>query len=130
MQADTQAAPVSKAALWTGYVLSALPALLLIFSAMMKFIQPEGFEKGVTDLGWKVEVMKGLGVVELACAIIYLIPQTAALGAILMTGYLGGAIATHVRLGEPVYMHVILGVMVWLGLYLRDRRVRGLIPLR
>jgi len=68
--------------------------------------------------------------VEIACAIIYLIPQTSVLGAILLTGYLGGATATHVRVGEPVFMPVIMGVVIWLGIFLRDRRVRALVPIR
>ena len=90
------------------------------------------FAKGFEDLGWPVSAAFGLGCVEISCAVIYLIPQTAVLGAILMTGYLGGAIATHVRLGQFGMMvpAIILGVLVWLGLYLRDARVRSLAPIR
>ena len=73
---------------------------------------------------------EGLGILEVACTVIYLIPRTAVLGAILLTGYLGGATATHVRIGEPWFMPVLLGVVVWLGIYLRDPRLRALIPLR
>jgi hypothetical protein len=71
-----------------------------------------------------------LGILELTCTVLYLIPQTAVLGAILLTGYLGGAIATHVRLGEGIIMHVVIGIVFWLGIYLRDSRLRALIPLR
>ena len=121
---------VSKAARWTGRVLSALPALLLIFSAVMKFMKPPEVVEGMVKLGWPERYTLGLGILELGCTLIYLIPQTAVLGAILLTGYLGGAMATHVRLGEPVYTHIVLGVVIWLGVFLRDRRLRALIPLR
>jgi hypothetical protein len=72
----------------------------------------------------------GITIVELACAIIYTIPRTAALGAILMTGYLGGATATHARIGEPFYLPIVVGIVVWIGLYLRDERLHALVPLR
>jgi hypothetical protein len=130
MTTETQSARPSKPALWTGRVLSALPALLLVFSAVMKFLKPPDVVKGFEHLGWPERLTLTLGILELGCTIIYVIPQTAVLGAILLTGYIGGAIATHVRLGEPVITHVLLGVLVWLGLFLRDRRLRALIPLR
>jgi uncharacterized membrane protein YphA (DoxX/SURF4 family) len=122
--------PVSKKVLWTGYVLSALPVLLLLFSGSMKFVKSPQLTEGFTHLGWPGEYALGLGVLELTCTILYAIPRTSVLGAILLTGYLGGAIATHVRIGEPVFMHIILGVLVWGGLYLRDPRLRVLMPLR
>ena len=121
----------SKAALWIGRVLSALPVLALTMSAVFKFLPPnEEMTKGMEHVGWPMRVMLGLGIVELSCALLYAIPQTAVLGAILCTGYLGGAIATHVRVGDPFFVQSILGVLVWAGLYLRDRRIRALIPLR
>jgi DoxX-like family len=114
--------------LWVGYVLSALPALLLLFSGTMKIIggDVEGFKK----LGWDESLALPLAVVELTCTVLYLIPQTSVLGAILLTGYLGGAIATHVRIHEQFVFQFILGVIIWGGLYLRDTRLRALIPLR
>jgi hypothetical protein len=121
---------VSKKMLWAGYIASALPVLLLIFSASGKFLKPEGMEANVEPLGWKMSQMTGLGILEAACVIIFLIPRTAVLGAILLTGYLGGATATHVRIGDPFFIPVIAGMLVWLGLYLRDPRLRELIPLR
>jgi hypothetical protein len=121
----------SRAALWTGRVLSALPILALTASAVFKFRPPNAdMIKGMEHVGWPMRVMFGLGIVELSCALLYAIPQTAVLGAILCTGYLGGAIATHVRVGDPFFVQSILGVLVWAGLYLRDPRVRDLIPLR
>ena len=116
---------------WTGRVLSLLPSLLLAFSGVMKFSKetPEVTE-GLKHVGWTAQQMPTLGVLELGSVVIYAIPQTAVLGAILLTGYMGGAIATHVRVGDPVYVHVVIGVVVWLGLFLRDPRLRALIPFR
>jgi hypothetical protein len=122
--------PVSKGALWTGRVLSALPALLLIFSAALKLARPEWAMKGFVEAGFPERLSVPLGVVELTCTLIYLIPQTSVLGAILLTGYLGGATATTVRIGQPWVMPVLVGVVVWLGLFLREPRLRELAPLR
>src|SRR4051812_19417670 len=109
----------SKAMVWTGRVLSALPVLLFGFSAVMKFMKPPAVVKGTVDLGWPERMILVLAVLEISCTVIYVIPQTAVLGAILLTGYLGGAIATHLRLGQPVYTHIVLGVLIWLGVFLR-----------
>jgi uncharacterized membrane protein YphA (DoxX/SURF4 family) len=124
------AAPVSKKMLWAGYVASGLPALLLIFSGVMKLIQPEGMPEEFARLGYPAGLAPGIGVVELLCTVLYLIPQTSVLGAILLAGYLGGATATHVRIGDAFIMPIIVGAVLWAGLYLRDPRVRALIPLR
>jgi hypothetical protein len=130
MELDTPTAPVSKAALWAGRVASALPVLMLVFSGVMKLVKPAPVVEGFAHLGWDDQLALGLGILELGCTTIYLIPRTAVLGAILLTGYLGGAIATHVRIGEPYFLQAGLGVLVWLGLYLRDARLRALLPLR
>ena len=122
--------PTAKKMLWVGYVVSAVPVLMLLMSAIMKFAKPPAVVEGFTHLGWPENLALPLGVVELVCVIIYVIPQTAVLGAILLTGYLGGAIATHVRIGEGFIGPAIFGVLVWLGLYLRDPRLRALVPLR
>lgn len=119
----------SKYMRWAGYVMSAPPILLLIMAAVMNLTRNPQAIEGMTKYGYP-DVALPLGITALACAILYLIPQTAVLGAILMTGYLGGATATHVRAAEPFYMAVIVGVFVWGGLYLRDARIRALIPLR
>ena len=123
-------ATVSKAALWTGRVISTLPVLMLLMSAAFKFMKPPEVVEGFTKMGWPERLSLTLGIVELACTVLYVIPRTAVLGAVLLTGYLGGATATHVRIGDPFYTPILLGVLVWLGLYLRDRRVRALLPLR
>ena len=130
MPADPQPAPVSKKMLSAGYVVSALPVLLLLFSGVMKLVKPAEVVEGFGKLGWDESLALGLGILELACTVIYVIPRTSVLGAILLTGYLGGATATHVRIGDQFFGPVILGVLVWGGLYLRDPRLRALLPLR
>jgi len=115
---------------WTGWVVSILPSLGLIFSAVMKFTNSPQLIEGMGKLGWDPKVAVPLGITELTCTIVYLIPQTSTLGAILLTGYMGGAIATHVRLGEGIVPHIIIGVLVWLGLFLRDSRLRAILPWR
>lgn len=124
--------PVSRAACWTGIVLGVLPCLMLFFSATMKFLQPEGVPGHFVELGWTPAVMPALAVLQVACTVLYLIPRLAVLGAILLTGYLGGGIAAHVRIGDyaTVLFPLILGVLLWGGLFLRDPRLRTLIPLR
>ncbi|HEY2588186.1 MAG TPA: DoxX family protein [Tepidisphaeraceae bacterium] len=121
----------SKTALIVGWILSLLPALLLIFSAVMKLARPAPVVDGFRQFGYPDRLIVPLGVVELACAILYLIPRAATLGAILLTGYLGGAVATNVRVENPAFiMPFLCGVVLWLGLFLRDRRLRVLLPLR
>ncbi len=119
----------SKGMFWAGVVVSVLPALVLLGSAIAKFvIAPD--EAMLAQIGWDSKKLMILGVVELICVVFYLIPRTAVLGAILITGYMGGAIATHVRVGDPFIAQALIGVLTWLGLFLRDARVRQLIPLR
>jgi hypothetical protein len=130
MSALPETAPVSKKMIWTGRIISALPALMLLASGVMKLMKPDELVKEFTRLGYAENIAVALGIVEIACTIIYLIPQTSVLGAILLTGYLGGAIATHVRIGDPFVPPIVLGVIVWLGLYLRDARLRLILPWR
>jgi hypothetical protein len=126
-----QPASVSKTALRAGRILSALIVLALLMSGSGKLAGGPDLVKGFQDLGWDPSYALGLGILEIACAVIYAIPRTAVLGAILVTGYFGGAIATHVRLGQPLFIAALaLGVIAWLGLYLRDYRLRALVPLR
>jgi hypothetical protein len=123
----------SRTTYWIGHAVSALPVLMLFVSAAMKLAKPDFVLKGMADHGYPENIVTGLGVVELACTVLYLIPQTSVLGAILLTGYLGGATATHVRVGEfsQALMGAIpFGVMLWLGLYLREPRLRALTPWR
>ena len=130
MDSTTDTVAVSRKALWAGRVMSALPVPMLLFSAVMKFVKPPSVVEGFAHLGYPESLALGLGILELTCTIVYLVPQTAVLGAILLTGYLGGAITTHLRIGEPFFMPIIFGVLVWGGLFLRDSRLRALIPVR
>ena len=129
MESPASPAPRSKKVLWTARVMSALPALLLLFSGGMKLAHPPQLDEGFKHLGIPITHAFGLGVLELACTVVYLIPRTSVLGAILLTAYLGGAIQTHVRVGDPYFTQIILGVLVWGGPYLRDTRLRSLLPL-
>ena len=133
MQSDTQAAPVSKAMLWTGYIMSAIPSLFLLMDGGMKLAKPGFVVEKTVELGYPESIIFGLGIVLLACTVAYLIPTTSVLGAILLTGYLGGAVATHVRVDDPlfsVFFPVIVGALLWGGLVLRDARLRALLPVR
>jgi DoxX-like family len=131
---DTQSASLSKGRLWTGRIMSALPALFLLIDAVGKLVKPAPVVEGTVQLGYPESVLLGLGIVLLTCTVLYVIPRTAIFGAILLTGYLGGAVATHVRVGSPFFSHILfpvyLAVLIWGGLYLRDERLRALIPVR
>ena len=125
------AAPNSKKIVWVGRVISAIPVLFMVFSAVLKFLRLAPVVQGMVRFGYPDDLLFLLGVLELLSCVVYVIPRTAVLGAILMTGYLGGATASNVRIGDPSYiMTVVLGVMVWGGLFFREPRVRALIPLR
>ncbi len=131
MQATIQTAPVSAKTLWAGRIMSGLPALFLLLDGVGKLIKPAPVVEGTLRLGYPESVIIPLGIVLLACTLVYVIPRTSVLGAILLTGYLGGAVATHVRAGDgwfPILFPVILGALLWGGLYLRDERLRALIP--
>jgi hypothetical protein len=118
--------------LWTGRVLSALPALLMVFSASMKLSHaPSMLESWTGRFGFQENALTGIGLLELACVVLYVVPRTSVLGVVLMTGYLGGAIVTHVRIGDAsAIMPFVLGVIAWAGLYLRETRLHTLLPLR
>ena len=131
MQSATQTAPVSKKKLWAGRIISALPVLLLLLSGVMKLMKPAPLVQGFAQFGYPESLILKIGILEIFCTVVYMIPRTSVLGAILMTGYLGGATATNVRVGDPSsFIPVLVGVLVWAGLYLRDDRLRALIPLR
>ena len=117
-----------------GYVLTGLVALFLTFDTVMKLLQLAPAVQGTTELGYPAGTVVVIGAIELVCLVLYLIPPTSVLGALLLTGYLGGAIATHVRVGSPLPTHtlfpVYVALMVWGGLYLRESRLRALLPFR
>jgi len=130
---DARTDAVPNAMLWSGRVMSALPSLFLLMDGIMKLVKPAVVVETTVQLGYPESVITGLGIVLLICTALYLIPQTAVLGAILLTGYLGGAVATHVRVGAdlfPVFFPVIVGILLWGGLVLRNPRLRALLPLQ
>jgi len=122
---------VSKAGLWTGRAITGLVVLFLALDGAIKFSRPAPVVEAFAHVGWPIELAPVLGTILLACVILYAVPRTAILGAVLLTGYLGGAVATHLRAGDPLFSHVLfptyMGALLWTGLYLRDRRLRALI---
>src|ERR671914_498807 len=133
MSQGNQSTLITKKQLWAGRIVSALPALFLLVDGGMKLIKPPPVVEATVRLGYSESVIVGLGIVLLACTVLYLVPRTSMLGAILLTGYLGGAVATHVRVGDGLFsisFPVILGALIWGGLFLRDDRLRTLLPWR
>jgi DoxX-like family len=116
--------------IWTGFIMSLLPVLMLLTGAVMSILNPTAVGEAMGKMGYPATLAVTLGTVELLCTVLYLIPQTSILGAILLTGYLGGATATHVRVSEPFFLPILFGVLVWGGIYLRNPRLRALIPFR
>ncbi len=121
----------SRATVWTGRVLFALAVLFMLFDTTMKFFTTPEAVAGTEALGWPTGAVRPLGAIEAACVLLLLIPRTAPLGALFLTGYLGGAVATHVRVQNPLFTHVLfpvyIAILVWLPLYLRDPRVRAVL---
>jgi hypothetical protein len=133
MSATVETVSGSKSGIVTGYIITGLPALFLLLDGVMKLFKPPFVVEATARLGYSENTIVPLGITLVACTILYLIPRTSVIGAILLTGYLGGAVATHVRFFEgafPVVFPVIIGTLVWAGLYLRDPRLRTLLPLR
>jgi hypothetical protein len=136
--ANTSADPRSSSsarALWAGRVLSGIAVLFLTFDTFIKFSGAKEAVEGTTQLGWQPHHLPILGAIELVCLVLYLVPRTAPLGALLWTGYLGGAIATHLRIDNPLFTHILfptyVAALLWGGLYLRDARVRAVVgPVR
>jgi hypothetical protein len=131
---QTPAAPVTKKQRIAGTVLTTLVALFLTFDTVMKVLRLAPAVEGTTALGYPVDRVFPIGIIELVCLVLYLIPHTAVLGAIMLSGYLGGAIATHVRIGSPLLSHTLFPIyvasLIWGGLYLREPRLRNLVPFR
>lgn len=132
MPSNIQNAAVPKKRVWAGRILSTLVVLFLIMDSVGKLAKPAPVVEGTIQLGYPESVLLGLGIVLLTCVVLYVIPHTSIFGAILLTGYLGGAIATHVRVGNPLFSHILFPVyvalLVWGGLYLRDDRLHALLP--
>lgn len=121
---------VPRGLLWAGRSITVLVSAVFIMSAVMKFIGGPDLDKGLEHMGLPASIVVPLGILELTCLAFYLFPATAVIGAILLTGYLGGAICTHVRVHDPFIVPALLGVFVWLGIYLREPRLWSLMPIR
>jgi hypothetical protein len=134
VESTTPSLQPTKAQLWTGRVLSTLAILFLAFDSTLKLLRLPMVAEASAKLGYQAHTIFPIGVVLLVCVILYAIPQTSVLGAILLTGYLGGAVATHTRVGDPLFSHILfptyVGAVLWLGLYLREPRLRALVPFR
>jgi DoxX-like family len=124
----------SRVWLWVGRILTGIVALFLLFDSVIKLLKLDIVVESFVQLGYPESVARPIGILELACLVLYLVPQTAVLGAVLWTGILGGAITSHLRVGDPVFTHLLfgvyLGLMLWGGLYLRDAKLREVLPLR
>jgi len=134
MDQTPQPVSPSKGSLWAGRILTALVILFLVFDSVLKFFKPAVVVEASAKLGLPMSLCIPIATILLVCTLLYAIPQTSVLGAILLTGYLGGAVLTHIRVGDPLFSHVLfptyVGALLWLGLYLRDTRLRALLPLR
>ena len=122
--------PPSGKIVWIGRAVSILVSLVFLMSGVMKLKGGVEVAQGMAHLGLPDSLILPLAIVEILCVVIYLIPKTSVVGAILLTGFIGGAICAHLRVGDPFYVQIAIGVLIWLGLYLREDRLRGLMPLR
>ena len=133
METTAQAAPVSKGMLWSGYIISGLVVLFMIFDGVTKVMKVPQVIQASAKIGYNATTVVGIGATLLVCTALYVIPRTSILGAILLTGYLGGAVDANVHSGTALFnitFPIAFGVLVWLGIYLRDQRLRALVPLR
>ena len=133
MQSLTQASSVSKGRLWTGRIISAVVVLFLLFDSITKVLKVRAVIEASAQLGYPVSAIVTIGIILLVCTVFYIIPQTAVLGAILLTGYLGGAVAANLRIGTAMFntfFPIVFAALAWAGLYLRESRLGALIPFR
>jgi hypothetical protein len=117
-------------AVWIGWIITVVLSALFLFSAAMKLFGGADVTQGMAQLGLPERMLVPLAILEAACAIVYLIPATSVLGAILLAGYMGGAICTHWRVGDWVALQILIAILVWVGIYLREPRLRAVLPLR
>jgi hypothetical protein len=131
--AQPASAPVSNKTLWTGRIITALAVVFMLFDSVIHLLKIAPVVKAFAQLGYPLSLALGIGIVELISVVAYAVPRTSILGAILLTGYLGGAIATQVRIGAPLFSTVLfpvyVGMLIWGGLFLREERLRALVPL-
>lgn len=132
MQSETQPISPPKPPLWTGRILSILAVLFMLFDSAGHLFKPAPVAQAFVQLGFPLHLSVCLGIIQLLCTILYIIPRTAVLGAVLLTGYLGGAVAIHMRVGNPLFectFPILIGVLFWAGLFLRDHRLRAIFPI-
>jgi len=130
MESATQSAPVSKGVRRAGIIISALVSILFLMGPAFIFLNPAAAAKGTEHMGYPPSANLLIPILEIICAVLYMIPQTSVLGAVLLTGYLGGATASHIRIGEAPIPPLVVAAFVWLGIYLREPRLRAVLPLR
>lgn len=131
MPANPPALAVSKGILWTGRILSALPVLFILFASGIKLVKTPAAIAGLVKAGYSASLLVPIGIIELGCVVLYVVPATSVLGAILLTALMGGATATLVRVGDPsIPFPIVVGILAWAGLFFREPRLRALIPLR
>jgi len=133
MQSRTQAGPVSKGRLWTGRIISAVVVLFLLFDSITKVMKVRAVIEASAQLGYPANTIFAIGIILLVCTVFYIIPQTAVLGAILLTGYLGGAVAANLRIGSAMFntlFPIVFAALAWVGIFLRESRLGALIPFR
>jgi hypothetical protein len=134
MQTSPEAASTSHGMVWTGRILSGLVVVFMLFDSVIKILKMPFAVDATVQLGYSASLVAPIGIIELVCALLYAMPRTSLLGAVLLTGHLGGAIATHLRHGDPLFSHVLfptyIGALLWVGLLLRDARLRELFPWR
>jgi hypothetical protein len=134
MQTDTDITTPSKTRLWSGRILSVLTILFLLFDGIMKLVRPQPVTQAMTQLGFPLHLSVPIGIILLVCTGLYALPSTAVFGAVLLTGYLGGAIVSQMRIGAPLFsttlFPIYFAVLLWAGVYLREPRLRALIPIR
>lgn len=134
MQSATQSASTSKTRPWAGLIMSGIVVLFLLLDAIGKLLKPRAVVEGTVQLGYPESSIVGIGIVLLVCTIAYAVPRTSVFGAVLLTGYLGGAVASNLRVSHPLFTYILfpvyVGVLLWGGLYLREPRLRALLPFR
>ena len=134
MPTAMQTSSVTKGQLWAGRITSGLGAAFLLMDGVMKLFKPAVVRDAFSKLGYPESEIIGIGTLLVVCTALYLIPRTSIFGAILLTGYLGGAVATHVRVADPLFSHALfptyIAALLWVGLYLRETRLRALVPLK
>jgi hypothetical protein len=134
MPISVETAAPSKARLWTGRILTILTTLFLLFDGVMKLVQPLPVTKAMTQLGFPLHLSVPIGIILLICTALYALPSTAVFGAVLLTGYLGGAVVSQLRIGAPLFFNtlfpVYFAILLWAAVYLQEPRLRTLIPVR